>query len=254
MRIAISQMNIAEENRAANLRTVAMAADQAEEKGADMLVLPEMFTTGFSMNSAVTTEPKNGETVQFLRNVAREHRLGIIAGLVISDNGDKPRNVAITLDRNGEELALYAKTHLFSLMEEDRHHAAGDGPSPFAFEGMGASCFICYDLRFPELFRMVADRCHAIFVIASWPASRQRHWDILLQARAVENQLYIIGANRVGQGGGLVFNGSSAVIDPEGNTVARLGDERGLLVADIDPQKVDTVRQSLPFLKDRRFC
>ncbi len=252
MRIAVLQMDIVYEDKAANRRTVSKYAAEARAAGADLLVLPEMFDTGFSMNPARTAEPLDGETPEFLRRCAREHGMAVIGGFTLRD-GEKSRNVALTVNAEGEDSALYAKTHLFSFMNEDKHHAAGDGPRPFELEGVRGACFICYDLRFPELFRQLGDRCQVVFVIASWPETRRAHWDILLRARAVENQLYIVAANRVGQGGGLSFTGGSVVIDPLGVLVAQRSDDEGLVIADIDPGKVTEVRSALPFLNDRRF-
>ena len=122
----------------------------------------------------------------------------------------------------------------------------------FELEDIGATCFICYDLRFPELFRAVVDECGLILVIASWPAARQSHWDLLLQARAVEGQCFIVGVNRVGEGGGHTFLGGSAVIDPIGRVLAHGGDKEVLLLADVDPGMVREVRSTMPFLKDRK--
>jgi len=123
----------------------------------------------------------------------------------------------------------------------------------FPLNDMEAACLICYDLRFPELFRSLADRCSLILIIASWPAPRQRHWDILLPARAVENQLYIVGVNRVGEGGGHLFTGGSAIIDPAGEMVAHGGDRENLVVGEINSQRVKKVRSDMPFLKDRKI-
>jgi omega-amidase len=254
MRVAALQMDIAHEDRRRNFDKVSQYAVLAGAKGVELLVLPEMFSTGFSMNPVVTAEPPDGETPGFLRRLAGEHGIAVIGGFVCQRESGRPENVALAVDRNGEDLALYAKTHLFSFMGEDRHHAAGDGPRPFAVDGIGAACFICYDLRFPELFRKVVDTCQVVFVIASWPEPRQRHWDILLQARAVENQLYVVGVNRVGEGGGLSYSGGSAVIGPGGTPAGRLDDGEGLLLADIRPEEVARVRSELPFLNDRRFA
>jgi omega-amidase len=163
------------------------------------------------------------------------------------------QNVALAVDRNGHDLACYSKSHLFSFLDEDQHHESGNGPKPFTFAGVNGACFICYDLRFPELFRLVADECHIVCLIASWPQERQMHFDALLRARAVENQYYVLGLNRVGVGGGLRFVGNSAIYDPFGNLIDRAEGQPKLLMADIDPAQVKELRGQMPFLKDRRF-
>jgi predicted amidohydrolase len=118
---------------------------------------------------------------------------------------------------------------------------------------MTATCFVCYDLRFPELFRLAAERCGLMLVMASWPNTRQRHWDVLLQARAIENQCYVMGCNRVGQGGGLGFDGGSVIIDPMGRVLAHGGTDQGVVLHEVDADEIARVRASLPFLQDRRF-
>ncbi|MCP4669247.1 MAG: hypothetical protein GY849_23185, partial [Deltaproteobacteria bacterium] len=181
-------MDIAWHDRAANHEKVRRMAGEAKEAGADMVVLPEMFSTGFSMDTSVTPEPLDGSTPELLRSLAREHNLVVVGGFVLACNTGRPQNVSLAVDRRGQDLALYPKIHQITILDEDRHYDPGDLPVPFQLDGIGAACFICYDLRFPELFRSVVDACGLILVIASWPSSRQLHWDILLQARAIESQ------------------------------------------------------------------
>jgi len=156
------------------------------------------------------------------------------------------------VDIKGNDLALYAKIHQIGLLGEDQSYEPGDWPVPFSLGALNAACFVCYDLRFPELFRLVVDRCELIMIIASWPAARQPHWDLLLRARAAESQCFVVGVNRVGQGGELNFIGGSAIIDPLGQVLAHGGDKETLIVADIDPARVAEVRSAMPFLKDRK--
>lgn len=253
MKVAALQLDIVWEDREANYDRVRRFATEAANKGADLLALPEMFSTGFSMSPDHTCEDEDGPTRRFLSDIARENRMVVLGGAVLRGENGRGRNTAFIIDREGQELARYAKIHLFSHLGEDRHHEAGNGPTVFAVEGIDCSCFICYDLRFPEVFRQVADRCQLVFVIASWPASRQRHWDILLRARAIENQLYVVGVNRVGEGGGLRFGGGTAIISPKGERCAGGSSEETLVIADIAPREVRDLRRELPFLKDRRF-
>jgi omega-amidase len=252
VRLAAAQMDLVWHDRRANYTSARRLAEKAREQAAEVLVLPEMFATGFSMEVSVTAEPVDGPTPTFLRSLARELDLAVIGGFVLAEPGARPRNVSLAVDRRGRDLAVYAKMHLIRLLGEDGSHGSGQRPVPFDLGPIRAAALVCYDLRFPEIFRAVVDQCGLILVIASWPALRQPHWDILLQARAIESQCFVVGVNRVGQGGGYTFSGGSAIIDPLGRVIARAGTEETLLVADLDAAQVAQVRASLPFLADRR--
>ena len=252
MRVAAAQMDLVWHDRSANHAKARKLAEEAARQDAELLVLPEMFATGFSLDTAVTAEPPDGPTPTFLRTLARDLDMAVVGGFVLSRLEARPLNVALAVDRRGKHLALYAKTHLIALLGEDESYQPGEGPVPFDCGPIRAAAFVCYDLRFPELFRAVVDACGLIMVIASWPAPRQLHWDLLLQARAVESQCFVVGVNRVGEGGGYAFSGGSAIIDPLGQVLARAGSDEALIVADVDPAKVTEVRASLPFLRDRK--
>ncbi|MCP4198486.1 MAG: carbon-nitrogen family hydrolase [Proteobacteria bacterium] len=253
MRVSFAQFDIVWEDRRGNYERARLFAKEALANGAQLLVLPEMFSTGFSMNPAVTAEKIDGETASFVRALAKEHKLAILAGLVLEGDGGKGRNSSLIVDKNGCDLAVYTKAHLFAYAGEHRYHQQGDGPVVFELDGMRCASYICYDLRFPELFRKTAETCHVVFVIASWPKPRQKHWDILLPARAVENQQYVVGVNRIGRGGELEYAGGSVVYDPQGNPIASAGDKEGLFLADMTLETVVDTRRSMPFLRDRRF-
>jgi omega-amidase len=252
MKVAAVQMDIAWHDRPANHDKAKRLAAQAREAGADLLVLPEMFSTGFSMDTSIMFEPLEGATPTLLRTLARDLDMVVVGGFVLERDNGGPQNVSLAVDRNGNDLALYAKIHQIALLGEDESYDPGDLPVVFKLEEMNAACFVCYDLRFPELFRTVVDQCGLILVIASWPAARQPHWDLLLRARAVESQCFVVGVNRVGEGGDLTFLGGSAIIDPLGQVLAHAEDRETLLLADIDPAMVAEVRSSMPFLKDRK--
>jgi len=253
MKIAAVQMDIFWHNRQANHSRIWDFARKAKDSGADLFILPEMFSTGFSMDNTVTPEPLDGPTPGILREIAREMEMTVSGGFVLSRSNSGPQNVCLTVDRNGEDIALYSKIHQIALLGEDLSYEPGDKPALFDMDGHRATCFICYDLRFPELFRAVVDECSLIIIIASWPSVRQSHWDLLLRARAVESQCFVAGVNRIGEGGGHVFAGGSAVIDPLGEVIARGGlDNETIVLADIDLAMVQQVRSDMPFLKDRK--
>jgi omega-amidase len=251
--VAGLQLDIAWGDKRANFERVRRFAAEAKGRGVDLLVLPEMFATGFLLEPASTAEGEGGETTAFLRDVAHEHGMAVVGGLVRSRRNGRGANVAVAVAPDGRLLAEYSKAHLISLLGEDTVHEPGAAPRPFALAGVEVACFICYDLRFPELFRLVAAGTSVVLVIASWPAVRQRHWDLLLPARAVENQQFVVGVNRVGSGGGLDFLGGTAIYDPLGNALACGGDAEGLVVAELDLDLVAKARAGLPALKDRRF-
>ncbi|MBN2123954.1 MAG: carbon-nitrogen family hydrolase [Deltaproteobacteria bacterium] len=252
MKIAAVQMDISWHNREANHARARSFGERAREAGADLLVLPEMFSTGFSMDAAVTAEALDGPTPQFLRSLARDLGMAVLGGFVLERPEGRPQNVSLAVDAQGWDLALYAKIHQIALLDEHTCYDPGELPTTFALGDLRATALICYDLRFPELFRAVVDRLELILVIASWPSTRQLHWDVLLRARAIECQCFVVGVNRVGDGGGLHFTGGSAVIDPLGEILAHAGESEGLLLADIDPAQVREVRRTLPFLRDRK--
>jgi len=252
IRIALIQMDIDWHDRDANQASARKLAGRARDDGARVIVLPEMFSTGFSMDTGVTAEPLSGSTPAFLRSLASDLGVWVIGGFALAGEGARPQNASLVVDPTGSDAALYTKIHLISILDEDRHYDPGRLPVPFRMEGMGAACFICYDLRFPELFRTAADACGLVIVIASWPEIRQPHWDALLRARAVENQCYVAGVNRVGEGGGNAFAGGSVILDPLGNPLAQAGDGETIVLADIDPDLVRSVRERFPFLRDRR--
>ena len=252
MKIAAVQMDITWHDREANHAKARQFAEQAKAAGADLIVLPEMFSTGFSMDVSVTAETLDGPTPSLFRSIARAMNIAVVGGFALKNRSARPQNVSLAVGPDGKDLALYAKIHQIGILGEDGPYDPGDHPVSFDLQGIRAAAFVCYDLRFPELFRAVVDECGLILVIASWPSTRQAHWDILLRARAIESQCFVVGVNRVGEGDGLLFTGGSAILDPLGHVLAHGGDKETLVMADADPAQVKEVRSALPFLKDRK--
>ncbi len=252
MKLALAQMDIAWHDRDQNYRTARRLSVKAKQLGARSVILPEMFSTGFSMDTGITAESLFGPTPSALRSLASELGLWVVGGFALACENDFPQNVALAVTPAGHDTALYAKIHLIGLLDEDRHYGPGSGPALFDLEGVRTACFICYDLRFPELFRFVADDCDLILVIASWPEPRQAHWEALLKARAIENQCYVAGVNRVGRGGGHEFAGGSVILDPLGQVAAQAEADETVITADIDPERVSEIRKDFPSLHDRR--
>jgi predicted amidohydrolase len=254
MKIALIQMDIAWESKRANYARAEKFFRRAARESCDLIVFPEMFNTGFSTNISAITEDERGETSQVLSELAKKYGLNVIAGFAVKKPGRKKlRNLAVAIDRKGSVIATYAKMHPFSFAKEDKYFSAGNTRVIFHIEGVPASVFICYDLRFPEIFRDIASGVQAIFVLANWPGSRKDHWETLLKARAVENQCFVIGVNRTGKdGNGIRYPGASHVYDPMGNDICSGDSKEQFISCEIDPETVTKVRSQFPFLKDIR--
>ena len=252
MRFGLVQLDIAWEDKPRNFARVRELAAAAARQSCEVLVLPEMFATGFSMNEAATCEPAGGPTTRYLCQLARDHGLFVIGTLVEGAAG-AARNTCLIVSPGGEILARYAKAHPFTYAEEDRHYQAGAGPVAVALGEVELAPFICYDLRFPELLRPPAAAGAAILVVvANWPAARIEHWTTLLRARAIECQAFVLGVNRCGSGGGLNYPGRSTAIDPLGAVIWEADSAETVGIVDLDPALVRRVRQELPFLPDMR--
>jgi len=210
----------------------------------DLLVLPEMSLTGFTMDASKAALPP--AILERISAIARDRKTGIVHGTV-----EDGRNRIVLLDRRGARAGTYDKRHLFSLGDESRHYAPGSDVPDWTFEGWTIRPSVCYDLRFPYHFWKGADRCDLALVPACWPGSRERHWKTLLAARAIENQVWVAGVNRIGAEPRLSYKGASTVLDPKGNPVLEAGDREGIHVVEIDRTAVSEARSRYPFLQDR---
>ena len=253
MKVAAVQHDIAWEDRDTNLDRLRPLVASAADRGAELVLLSEMFATGFSMNTQATAEPFGGPTSEFLVQQAAKHQIwlaGSVAEMPAEGSG-RPSNCLVLA---GPDCTVhrYRKIHPFSYGQEDKHYAAGHAVLTIDVCGIRVTPFICYDLRFSDIFWAAAPQTDLYVVVANWPSARQNHWTTLLRARAIENEAYVCGVNRVGTGGGLEFAGGSILIDPFGATLAEAGDEQQILVGDVEPDRVAEVRHMYPFLADRR--
>jgi omega-amidase len=226
---------------------------EAKDKGADMVLLPELWATGYDViNLADYAYPLGEGLFSDTAEIARENQL-YIAGSLISRDKEKLKNTASLYSPQGRLIGSYSKTHLFPLMNEDEYFVPGEALST-AGTPLGKIGFaICFDLRFPELFRSYAlAAADLILLPAEWPGDRIAHFELLLKARAVENQYFVAGVNAVGKIGKFYFPGCSQIIAPDGEVLARLGDSPGVAVAEIDLERINRVRESLPVLNNRR--
>jgi len=216
-------------------------------------VLPEMFACGFSMATERVREAPDGPSARFLEEQARAHGLWICGSLPEApDATSRPHNTLVLASPGGQVLHRYRKIHPFSFAREHEHYAAGDLHVTVDVEGLRCTLFVCYDLRFADEFWGRADATDAYIVVANWPERRRHHWSCLLQARAIENQAYVVGVNRVGHGSGLDYSGDSRIIDPWGEVLAAGARGETMLLADLRPEAVADARDKFPVLKDRR--
>lgn len=246
MKVALVQLDAAWEDEATNLGRLKQFARQAREGGCTLACFPEMCTTGFSMSTERLSSAR--VAAHRLSEIAKDAGVSMLAGYAALTADASPQNVACCFDATGVLQAEYAKMRLFPLAGEDAHFFPGHSPVVFDIDDVPVSTFICYDLRFAELFRLVADRVAIMFVLANWPAVRKAHWDTLLRARAIENQCFVVGVNRTGvDGNGIEYDGGSLVIAPTGDIVTQATDQAYVEVS-IDPWEVDRVRRAWPFL------
>ncbi len=248
MKLALLQINNSWENEPANLKKAATLIRDAAHAGCDIAVLPEMFSTGFTMNLPAVSD---GQTViAFLSEQVKRYDMNILAGVAMKKPGERRgTNNALFFDRAGRMSARYAKSRLFPLSEEPGVYRAGKKPVVFSIDEVRASVFVCYDLRFPELFRQVSREVQIIFVIANWPQSRMNHWEALLRARAIENHCFVVGVNRTGKdGNGIRYAGARLLLTRWATTIAQLDSRTKWAIVEIDPSMVATVRSRFPFL------
>ena len=273
MIVAGLQTDIAWENPGENfrrVRTMTTALSSGPGARPHLLVLPEMFATGFSMEAEKMAAFAD-EIRRFLSTLARDFSVHVLAGYAEPAH-PRPANACSIFDPAGEEVLHYRKLHPFSLAREDRHYLPGESLTTVQIEGVRVTPLICYDLRFPEPFRAAAAGTDLFCVIANWPAKRRHAWSTLLLARAIENQAYVLGVNRIGEGGGEPHSGDSALVDPLGVVIggpegtqgqvahparpeALPGTDRfhgSVVQGEVDPKEVTRVRRLFSFLKDRR--
>lgn len=254
MNVVALQTDIAWENKAANFQKVRQLLSQAKPPRHSLVLLPEMFATGFSMSMDTCAETYGGETEAFLAQLAQEFGVCIVGGAAMRGKDGCARNKALVIGPDGALLGYYAKMKLFSPGGEANHCVPGKRPMVFEWQGWKVCPFICYDLRFPEIFRQAAalEAPELFLVIANWPAKRVMHWLRLLPARAIENQAYVAGVNRVGTDPFYNYGGRTLVVDPHGEALADAGEGEGSVTVKIELGELRSYRQGLPFLNDLR--
>ncbi|MFC5970420.1 carbon-nitrogen family hydrolase [Halomarina salina] len=265
MRLALAQLDVEPTDVTENVDRAVAAVDRASDRGADLVVLPELFTVGyFAFDSyARSAESLDGPTLTRLAEAARDHEVGIVAGSIVedlatTDGGPAEEglaNTSVFLDRAGDRRAVYRKRHLFGYdSAESDLLVAGESLPTVDFDGFTVATTTCYDLRFPELYRrLVDDGTTLVCVPSAWPYPRVEHWRLLPRVRAVENLLYVGAANGVGTFEDASLCGRSTVYDPWGTTLASSDDDPTLVVTDCDPAEIARVREEFPALRDREL-
>lgn len=249
MKISALQTNIVWEDKQANLQLIAHQLANLSGQ-ADLVVLPEMFSTGFTMNCEILAEPITGPTITALRAMASKYHLAL-AGSYIAREDEKCYNRGFFLTPEGAA-HFYDKRHLFRMGEEGKHFAPGNNKLIVSYKGWNICLLVCYDLRFPVWSRNVGNQYDLLIYTANWPTSRRRVWDTLLPARAIENMCYVCGSNRIGTDGNhLAHNGGSCVISPKGEILAQAkDDEEEAIIQELDLDGLRMFREKFPVWKD----
>lgn len=254
IKVALIQMDIALGQPEVNRQRGAELVRQAAGEGAGLILLPEMWTTGYCLpDLAGGHADRLGEpTGALLASLARETG-AYIAGSVADEREGRVYNLATIFGPQGDLLAAYDKVHLVPMMQEPQYLSPGNRLTLAGLGGVKAGVAICYDLRFPELFRSLTLAGAELFLLpAEWPAQRLHHWRTLCMARAIENQCFLLACNRVGADGANRFPGHSLVVDPFGEVLAEGGEGEEIVHAEIDLAQVAAVRERIPSLRDRR--
>jgi len=250
--ITLIQTNLHWEDKKATLDVLSKKIEGLNEK-TEVIILPEMFSTGFSMKPEILAEDMNGETIQWMRKTAAEKKV-ILTGSVMINEDDKYFNRLLWMLPNGE-YGVYDKRHLFAYGNEHTHFTAGDKRLIASVKGWKINLQVCYDLRFPVWARQSpaspAPEYDLLVVVANWPQQRILAWKTLLTARAIENQCYVVGVNRVGDdGNGIHYNGESMIIDPMGEILYNKKDDEDIFTYTLQKERLTEIRNKFPFLSD----
>lgn len=251
MKVAIVSLNSVWEDKKANLIAIENVVKSIGEN-AEYVIFPEMTLTGFSVaNSALAEDFENSDSIKYIQKVAETYKINIVFGLLVS-RGDEKYNSCIAINKTGEIACNYEKIHLFSFSDEDKLITAGNHVKSLPWEG-GWGLSICFDLRFPELYQELSKQNLVLLNIANWPKTRVLHWEILLNARAIENQSFMIGVNRTGiDENGLEYEESSCVFSPIGDNLNPIMTIDDIKIFDINIDEATQYRTKFPIKDDRR--
>lgn len=252
LKITLIQTHLFWEDKGANLALLEQKIVNLEEP-TEVVILPEMFTTGFSMQPTLHAETMEGPSVQWMRRIAKAQKIILTGSLIIEENGHY-YNRLIWMLPNGE-LGYYDKRHLFAFAGEDQHYTAGNKRLIASVKGWKINLQICYDLRFPTWARQAAPNEYDVLVyVANWPEKRSPAWKTLLVARAIENQAFVVGVNRVGlDGKNIAHSGNSMVVGPLGEVLYHSADQESVFQITLQRDELEQARTQFPFWKDADF-
>lgn len=255
MKIAMIQMNIEFGNPEVNRKKITEMIEKTAKDQPDIIVLPEMWNTSFSLKNLHDIADKGGEpTRSIIGSLAKQYHINIVAGSVADIQGDKIYNRLYVFDREGNVKSHYDKAHLIQQAREHEFLTAGVLTEVFLLDEVTCGAIICYDIRFPELARTVALKgAKVLFIPAQWPETRIDHWKALVIARAIENQMYVVAVNRIGSEFKANFPGKSLVVDPWGKVLIEADDQEQILQIEIDIDLVDRIRTKIPCFSDRNI-
>ena len=248
IRVAAIQMQVVSGEPRKNIVRAEAMLNQAAEAGAQAALLPELWTTGYALDHFDNlAEEYHDRTLRFLQDAARRHTMAIVGGSFPEKRHDGVYSTCYTLGPDGSVLSTYSKEHLFPLLREPEYLRPGAPGAPAPTPTGKWASLICFDIRFPESARQLAYMgARILWVPAEWPHPRLEHWRTLLRARAIENQLFVVAANRCGHGDNTHWGAHSTIIDPWGNILAEADEEETVLLADLDMSMVDEVRARIP--------
>ncbi|MDP4161870.1 MAG: carbon-nitrogen family hydrolase [Bacillota bacterium] len=247
-------MDISFGNPSENYQKAKVSIAKAMVNNPDILVLPELWTTGYDLTRLEEIADHNCmQTIKFLQDEAIKHQVNFVGGSVAGRVGKDVKNTLLIINKKGELVHQYSKLHLFKLMDEHLYLKAGEEKGLFKLEDQFFAGMICYDIRFPEWIRShTVEGAEALFVVAEWPKPRLAHWRALLIARAIENQCFVIACNRSGCDPNNEFAGHSMIINPWGEVIAEAGEREEIVSAEIEINQVKEIRKLIPIFSDRK--
>jgi predicted amidohydrolase len=242
MKIGIMQFDLEWENKEKNKAKIKQILEKKQVKlPTDILIFPEMTLTGFSMHKKVTT--LNNKDIQFFQEIAQKYQTAVFFG-----GSEKEKNICWVIDKSGKILGKYEKINLFTFANEDKNYLPGKTIKTFNLSEASITPFICYDLRFPKIFWQQRKKTDIYIIIANWPTPRSEHWKTFLKARAIENQAFVIGVNRIGKDPNNSYSGDSLVYNPIGREIFNCQNQEDIFVTDIRLKEVSKIRETFPVI------